>query len=613
VLLATFAAGALVLGACAGDDSDSDSSDTAPAGEETTAAPGDETTAPEDTEAPAETTEAPSEEPSGGSVTYAAEQEFTSYNNITADQVLFANTLVLNAIQPGPFLSMPDLTYELFTDMMESAEVVSEDPQVVEYVIKDVAVWDDGEPIDCDDFYLSWMAQSGQSGNRKAADGSDELDADGNPVPVFNAAGTFGYEDIESVECSDDGYTVTTTYSKQFADWKALFNGSIIPAHIVEGDAGIEDVTAELTPEELIAVADSWNSGFTADNFDPTRMLSGLWYKLESFTPGQNLILVRNENYYGTPGNLDEVIFQQVPDAAAQPQALQNGDVQVISPQPTPDLLAQLEAIDGVTVTVNQGPTFEHYDFNQANPLLADPNVRKAFALCIDRQAIVDTLIKPLNPEATVLNNRMFMPDSPYYEDTSGGAGERDVAAAKALLEESGFTLNADGVYEKDGQTLTLRLGRRDPNPRRQQTNQLTAQQCAEAGFELTDDASENFNAERLPASDYDVALFAWVATPAWSSNTSIYIPPDEGGNQNWNNYVNADLVGMFQEANVNFDEASRAAQMNEIDAQLWTDMATLPLFQFQEMYAHSDTVANVVYNGPTGPTWNVNEWELVG
>ena len=36
-----------------------------------------------------------------------------------------------------------------------------------------------------------------------------------------------------------------------------------------------------------------------------------------------------------------------------------------------------------------------------------------------------------------------------------------------------------------------------------------------------------------------------------------------------------------------------------------------LPLFQFQEMVAYSDTVSSVVFNGPLGVTWNANEWAL--
>ena len=267
-----------------------------------------------------------------------------------------------------------------------------------------------------------------------------------------------------------------------------------------------------------------------------------------------------------------------------------------------------MTGIDGVTANVEQGLTFEHYDFNQANKHLAKLEVRQALALCIDREEIVNTLVTPINPDATVLNNHIYVPSQPDYKDNSNGLA-RDVEGAKALLEGAGYTLGSDGVYvDADGERLSLRLGRRDPNPRRQSTNELFAEQCKEAGIELTDDAAENFNAERLPASDYDIALFAWVATPLLSSNTSIYVP---GGGQNWNSYNNPEIQTLFDQANVELDPAKRAGLMDQIDQTLWADMATLPLFQFQEMVAYSDTVSNVVFNGPLGPTWNGNEWAL--
>lgn len=556
-------------------------------------------------------TTAPPSEGGGGTITYAAEQEYTSYNNGTADQVLFANTLVLNMVQPSAFISMPDLTYALWTDLMESAEITSEDPQVVEYVVKEGAIWEDGEPIDCDDFYLAWLSSNGKAGNRKNPDGTDELDADGNPIPVFATASTVGYEDIESVECSEDGRTITTTYSKPFADWQALFS-AMMPAHVVERESGVEDITAELDDEQLRAAADFWNTGFSGDNAaNPEIALSGAWYSITDFRPGQSLTLTRNENFYGTPGNADEIVFLQVPDATAQPAALENGEVQVISPQPNPDLIAQLQAIAGVNVILDQGVTFEHFDFNQANPILAELAVRQAFALCIDRQELVDTLVKPLNPDGEVLNNRIYIPSSPDYQDNSGEFGTRDVERAKQILEEAGWTMGSDGIYEKDGQKLSFRIGRRDPNPRRQQTVELVKSQCLEAGFDIIDDPAENFNSERLPASDYDVALFAWVATAALSSNTSIYVPPDQGGAQNWNNYSNPELRTLFDEANAELDPARRAELMNQIDQVIWEDMATIPLFQFTDLYAHSEDVSNVSPNGPLGVTWNANEWVL--
>ena len=550
---------------------------------------------------------------SGGTVTYAAEQEYTAYNNATADQVLFANTLVLNMVQPGPFISMPDLTFQLWTEMMVSAEVTSTDPQIVEYVIQPAAVWSDGEPIDCDDFYLAWISGNGKL-NHANPDytGEGQVDADGNPVPAelpdFNTASTTGYEDISSVECSDDGKTFTTTYANPYADWKGLFGG-LIPAHVVENTSGVADITTidpAATSADSEAAGEVWSTGFSG--FDPAMALSGAWYSIDSFTAGQNLILKRNDAFYGTPGTLDEIVFLQVPDATAQPAALENGDVQVISPQPNADLVAQLADIAGVTTSVEQGLTFEHYDFNQANKHLAKLEVRQALALCIDREEIVTTLVTPINPDATVLNNHIYVPSAADYQDNSGGLA-RDVDAAKAKLESAGYVLGADGIYaDADGNRLSLRLGRRDPNPRRQSTNELFAEQCKEAGIELTDDAAENFNAERLPASDYDIALFAWVATPFLSSNKAIYV---EDGAQNWNSYKNPALTDLFNAANAEFDDAARAELMDQIDQILWDDMATLPLFQFQEMVAFSDTVSNVVFNGPLGVTWNANEWAI--
>jgi peptide/nickel transport system substrate-binding protein len=590
---------ALVAAACSSDGA----SETTTGGTDTTTGGTDTTSAPETTTAA----------PSGGTVTYAAEQEYTAYNNGTADQVLFANTLVLNLVQPGPFISEPDLTFKLWDEMMVSAEVTSTDPQVVEYVVKPEAVWSDGEAIDCDDFYLAWIANNGKlSHPNPDYTGPGQLDADGNEIPEtlpdFNTAGTTGYENISKLECSDDGKTITTTYDTPYADWQGLFGG-LIPAHVVEKDSGVADITTidpTTSSADSVAAGADWSTGFSG--FDPAKDLSGAWFTIDSFTQGSNLILKRNDKFWGKPANLDSIVFQLVPDATQQPAALQNGDVQVISPQPNADLVAQLEGIEGVTANVEQGLTFEHYDFNQANKHLAKLEVRQALSYCIDREEIVSTLVAPINPDATVLNNRIYVPSAADYKDNSGGL-TRDVAKAKSLLEGAGYTLGADGIYvDADGERLSLRLGRRDPNPRRQSTNELFAEQCKEAGIELTDDPAENFNAERLPASDYDIALFAWVSTPLLSSNTSIYVP---GGPQNWNNYSDPKVQDLFDQANKEFDAAKRADLMNQIDQVLWDDMATLPLFQFQEMVAFSDTVQNVVFNGPLGVTWNGNEWAL--
>ena len=547
---------------------------------------------------------------SASRVSVAVDQEFTSYNNGTYDQVTVANSLVLNMVLPGPFGINADSTITMWTDLMQSVDVINENPLTIQYTVKPEGVWSDGEPIDCDDFYLAWLSSNGRAGNRKKADGSDEVDADGYPIPVFNTSSTTGYDLVTSVACDPTGRIITATLEKPYADWKGLFGG-LMPAHVVEKESGVADLTATLSAEQILAVADFWNAGFVGFNSEVA--LSGAYYRIVNFKPGTSLTLERNKRFWGKPANIDRIVFKLLPEGSTHPQALENGDVQVIAPQPNVDVLKQLQVMQGVTVSADQGSTFEHYDLNFGNEFLKEPKIRQALVLCIDRQEIVDTLAKPLNADAGVLGNRMFMPGTRFYEDTLGDLAGRDVPRAKRLLTESGFTFGNDGIAVRDGKQLTLRLGRRDPNERRQQTNELVIEQCREAGFLLSDDPAENFNSERLQASDFDIALFAWQATPFLSSNDAIYLPADDGGDSNFGKWPAAGMRELVDSASGELDEAKRAALYNEMDRLISADVATIPLFQWTELTAFSSSVTGVSHNGTAGFTWNANEWQLVG
>ena len=96
--------------------------------------------------------------------------------------------------------------------------------------------------------------------------------------------------------------------------------------------------------------------------------------------PDQSLTLVRNDKYWGTPAKADKIVIRIITDDTASGQALANQEVQVIAPQPDPDLLNQLKGMSGVTTQVNGGFTFEHFDVNFQNPLFQDASVRQAMA-----------------------------------------------------------------------------------------------------------------------------------------------------------------------------------------------------------------------------------------
>jgi peptide/nickel transport system substrate-binding protein len=166
--LALFAAGSMALAACSTGGGDNDTS-------------GDQSA------------------DSGGTqdqtITVAWEDEFGSYNNNTSEENAVKNTVVLNQVLRGFWFFGSDGTVQPDTEF-GTQEKTSDDPLTVKYTFDDKAVWSDGDPIDCDDFLLTWAANSG-----KYLTG--QKDAEGADVGVFSTAGTTGYEQMQKPKCAD--------------------------------------------------------------------------------------------------------------------------------------------------------------------------------------------------------------------------------------------------------------------------------------------------------------------------------------------------------------------------------------------------------------------------
>jgi len=595
--LALLTGAALVLGACGGGGGEGGDTGTSQGGSRT-GAKGDNGDG---------TYNAP-EVPAGGEVVVGHDAPYTAYNNQAADANNFNNTLVTNMVLTEPFVVDDKLQVLLNKDVMEEVTLTSEDPQVVTYKIKPGVKWSDGEAWDCDDFYLSWLAQSGKA-VKKDASGNPITDENGNPSRYFAPASTTGYE-LVTAECKDD-LTFVNTYSEKFADYQSLYiQGAILPAHILEKETGVADIT-KVTPdspaEELQKVADFWNTAW--NGFKPELMPASGPYKIESWQQGQSVTLVRNPNWIGKPGGPERIVMRSIADPTAQKQSLENQELHVIAPQADPSVADQLRALSaqGVKYEAGGGLTFEHLDLNFKNPLFQDPAVRKAFAQCIDRNEIVEKLVRGVDPEAKPLGSIMFLPQEEGYQDNYSSLMVANPDEAKKTLEAAGWTLGSDGIFVKDGKRLSFRISHTDI-PRRQQTVALIMSSCRKAGIDIQDDTDPNFLDTRVSQGDYDVALFAWVGTPFKSSKKSIYIT---GGGQNWQGVSNATVDAELPKVDSEFDEAKRIELLQTVDKALAEEIATLPLFQLPNMWAYSDKVDKVTYQGSNGVTWNAWEWQV--
>ncbi len=150
----------------------------------------------------------------GGTLNYAADQEPTGFNNDTSkDNGTSVYNIVINMF-PQAFHAQPDFTVKMDDAFLDSAEQTSEDPQTIVYKIKQDAVWSDDTPITADDFIYFWEQQNGT-------------------IKDNDVASTTGYDQIESVEGSDNGKTVTVVFKEPYSRLAGAVRPGILPAHYI--------------------------------------------------------------------------------------------------------------------------------------------------------------------------------------------------------------------------------------------------------------------------------------------------------------------------------------------------------------------------------------------
>ncbi|SFE06223.1 peptide/nickel transport system substrate-binding protein [Blastococcus tunisiensis] len=162
-------------------------------------------------------------------------------------------------------------------------------------------------------------------------------------------------------------------------------------------------------------------------------------FKFDSWDRGNGEVtIVRNEDYWGEPALLDEIIFRTIPDGNTRRQELQAGTIDgydFVSPADYDTLEGE-----GAQVLVRDPFNILYLGINggnvpgtSANPALQDIRVRQALAHAIDRETIVNSLL----PEgAEVATN--FMPPTVDGWADDVQTYEYDPERARQLLEEAG-------------------------------------------------------------------------------------------------------------------------------------------------------------------------------
>jgi peptide/nickel transport system substrate-binding protein len=343
---------------------------------------------------------------------------------------------------------------------------------------------------------------------------------------------------------------------------------------------------------------------------DPGLVVSDGPYTITDFVADQYVTLTANKQYTGAnQPKVAEITVRFITDPLAAVQALQNGEVQVISPQATADVADALKALPGITVVGGYEGTYEHIDlqFDQSKSgNFNNPLIREAFMKVIPRQEIVDKLIVPLQSDATVRNSQVFLPGAEGYDESvadNGSAAYKDVDidGAKALLAQAG-AVNPE-VCMLFSST----------NPRRANEFLLIQQSGALAGFNVTDCSSPDWGGLLGTPGAYDASLFGWQSTSLGVTNGP---PPtfNSKGINNLNFYSNPDMDKLTDQLGKEFDTAKQIDIEKQIDKLLWSDFYGVTIFQFPAVTAFDPKAISGIAPSTLAPTifWNIWDWQPV-
>jgi peptide/nickel transport system substrate-binding protein len=226
-------------------------------------------------------------------------------------------------------------------------------------------------------------------------------------------------------------------------------------------------------------------------------------YRIASAHDDRILLAASNVWYGGAP-TLASIEFRVVPDAVMRTLQLRSGDLDFVQNALEPDAVRYLET-SAPHLSVSKSPydASQYLGFNHRHAALSDVRVRRAIALAIDRDAIVEYLLEDQAETATGL----LPPQHPYYfASVRRYPNDRD--RARRLLEKAGFA-DPDG----SGPLPRLRLRYTTSTVElRRRIAEVVAANLAEVGIEVSIESYEwGTFFDDIAHGDYDLYSLAWI------------------------------------------------------------------------------------------------------
>lgn len=175
-------------------------------------------------------------------------------------------------------------------------------------------------------------------------------------------------------------------------------------------------------------------------------------FKFSSYEPKVGIKLEANAEYWDGAPNLSELEFRFIAEPATAVAELQAGRVDLVIPPIIPiGMLPVIEGDDNLEVVSVPGPTVDSLRFNTRDGITADPKVRKAIIMAVDRKTIVESILAGQGAEIATFQSALSFGYDPELAPLPF-----DQEGAKKLLQEAGVEQGATLQIDIRGNDTTM-------------------------------------------------------------------------------------------------------------------------------------------------------------
>jgi peptide/nickel transport system substrate-binding protein len=269
-----------------------------------------------------------------------------------------------------------------------------------------------------------------------------------------------------------------------------------------------------------------------------------------------------------------------------------------------------LRQLPGYSLRLVQYTWANYLVFNLSRALFADPLVRQALALALDRRRLVATTYS-----GTAVNGDSFIPPSSWAYTADNGSPPPDVQRARDLLDRAGWIVGPDGIRTHSGRRLAFTITTSSGST----INSELAQQLQAQWRAVGADAAIQtlpINVLRSPdglwtSGKFDIALVNLIFDPDPDREANLgsqFIGP-RGFNDG--RYVSALSDRLSAEAVAVYPHDRRKPFYAQLQ-RLWNhDLPVLPIAWPQDIYAVNDDLHGFRPEPVNSDFWNIQKWEI--